>query len=123
MEIIMRILLLLLLSTSLAWSAQVGDTRTTKDGFEKCIVDGRYETWALIEPSAEYLAKAKSDNDTIEAIEAEAQKQSQLDELDRKSVRALRAVLTAEKEGKEPNKVDIDKLKELEAQAQAIRGK
>jgi L-fucose isomerase-like protein len=58
----------------------------------------------------------------VEAAGANAALRTQLDALDAKSVRPLRAVLAATQAGATPDPADLAKLAAIEAQAQSLRG-
>lgn len=60
----------------------------------------------------------------IAAIQAEQRRAeiiSELDRIDRASSRSLRAILTAQAAGKEPDSADVEMLAEHEADAKALR--
>lgn len=55
--------------------------------------------------------------------ESDRAKEAELQAIDFKSIRALRAVIAAEKDGVEPGVADVDTLKALEEQAKSIRNR
>ena len=117
----MPILILLLLIVSSPVSANC--TIDNISGDQTC-TEGNI---SYVYPSQKTLnaraIKQSEEQAIIEAKEAEQKKQASLDELDRKSIRSLRAVLSAQAEGKTPDQTDLNTLKALEAQAKTIRGR
>ncbi len=63
------------------------------------------------------------DDPELALIEERNKSVLELDEIDKKSIRALRAILLALAEGKKPDQGDLDKLKEHEAGAVEARQK
>ena len=70
----------------------------------------RFQIQEIPAPTAEELAQQRR-----QEILAE------LDRIDRASSRALRAVLTAQSAGQEPESADVERLAEYEASAKALR--
>lgn len=64
----------LLFQATFSFSAEIGDTRTTADGVEKCIdVQGKYETWSLIAPSNSWIDKQKAIQNEMENEQLKSQ--------------------------------------------------
>lgn len=70
----------------------------------------RYQIQEIPAPTAEELAEQRRMEILLE-----------LDRIDRASSRSLRAILTAQAAGQEPDKADVEMLAEHEADAKALR--
>jgi hypothetical protein len=87
-------LFVFLLFPSIAIASNVGDTRETKDGIEKCIgKQGKIEAWALITPNVEYLKGLATDRVAQEQKDAATAKSSlALNALVSDKIKAMEAV-------------------------------